>query len=61
MKAFTKDNECIVSISMKNDLQERDDNDNWTVNKMNLTYWEKGQRTTIQTVEQRRTISYWDE
>ena len=57
----TKDNECIVSISMKNDLQERDDNDNWTVNKMNLTYWEKGQRTTIQTVEQRRTISYWDE
>ena len=61
MKSFTKDNECIVSISMKNDLQERDDNDNWTVNKMNLTYWEKGQRTTIQTVEQRRTISYWDE
>ena len=61
MKAFNKENECIVSISMKNDYQERDDNDNWTVNKMQLTYWEKGQRTTIQTVEQRRTISYWDE
>ena len=61
MKVFNKENECIVSISMKNDLQERDDNDNWTVNKMQLTYWEKGQRTTIQTVEQRRTISYWDE
>lgn len=61
MKAFNKENECIVSINMKNDLQERDDNDNWTVNKMQLTYWEKGQRTTIQTVEQRRTISYWDE
>lgn len=61
MKAFSKENECIVSINMKNDLQERDDNDNWTVNKMQLTYWEKGQRTTIQTVEQRRTISYWDE
>ena len=61
MKAFDKNNECIVSISMKNDLQERDDNDNWTVNKMQLTYWEKGQRTNIQTVEQRRTISYWDE
>ena len=61
MKAFDKDNECIVSINMKNDLQEHDDNDNWTVNKMQLTYWEKGQRTTIQTVEQRRTISYWDE
>ena len=61
MKVFNKENECIVSISMKNDLQERDDNDNWTVNKLQLTYWEKGQRTTIQTVEQRRTISYWDE
>lgn len=61
MKAFNKENECIVSISMKNDLQERDDNDNWTLNKMQLTYWEKGQRTTIQTVEQRRTISYWDD
>ena len=61
MKVFNKENECIVSINMKNDLQERDDNDNWTVNKMQLTYWEKGQRTTIQTVEQRRTISYWDD
>ena len=61
MKVFNKENECVVSISMKNDLQERDDNDNWTLNKMQLTYWEKGQRTTIQTVEQRRTISYWDE
>lgn len=61
MKAFNKENECIVSISMKNDLQEHDDNDNWTLNKMQLTYWEKGRRTTIQTVEQRRTISYWDE
>ena len=61
MKAFTKDNECIVSISMKNDLQERDDNDNWTVNKMQLTTWQKGQRTQIESYEQVRTISYWDE
>ena len=61
MKAFTKDNECIVSISMKNDLEERDDNDNWTVNKMQLTTWQKGQRTHIETYEQVRTISYWDE
>lgn len=61
MKAFTKDNECIVSISMKNDLEERDDNDNWTVNKMQLTTWQKGQRTQIETYEQVRTISYWDE
>ena len=61
MKAFNKDNECIVSISMKNDLQERDDNDNWTVNKMQLTTWQKGQRTQIESYEQVRTISYWDE
>ena len=61
MKAFNKENECIVSISMKNDLQERDDNDNWTVNKMHLTTWQKGQRTQIETYEQVRTISYWDE
>ena len=46
---------------MKNDMSERDDNGNWTKNTMNLTYWEKGQRTQIQTVEQTRTISYWDE
>lgn len=61
MKAFNKENECIVSVSMKNDLQERDDNDNWTVNKMHLTTWQKGQRTQIETYEQVRTISYWDE
>ena len=61
MKVFTKDNELIVSINMKNDMSERDDNGNWTKNTMNLTYWEKGQRTQIQTVEQTRTISYWDE
>lgn len=61
MKAFDKENTCIVSITMKNDLDERDDNDNWTKNTVNLTYWSKGQRTTIQTVEQTRTISYWDE
>ena len=61
MKAFTKDNECMFSSSMKNDLQERDDNDNWTVNKMQLTTWQKGQRTQIESYEQVRTISYWDE
>ena len=56
-----KENECIISINTKNDYSERDDNDNWTQNKMQLTFWEKGQRTQIQTVEQMRTISYWDE
>ena len=61
MKVFTKENECIVSINARNDMSERDDNDNWTVNKLQLTAWQKGQRTKIETYEQVRTISYWDE
>ena len=60
-KVFDKNNECILSITMKNDLSERDDNGNWTKNKAQLTYWEKGQRTQIIQVEQTRVISYWDE
>ena len=60
-KAFNKDNECIISYTIKNDLSERDDNDNWTVNNAQLTHWEKGQRTQIIPVKQTRVISYWDE
>ena len=60
-KAFNKDNECVISYTMKNDLSERDDTGNWTVNKAQFTYWEKDQRTQIITVNQTRVISYWDE
>ena len=60
-KVFDKKNECVLSINMKNDLSERDDNGNWTQNTMQLTYWEKGQRTQILQVKQSRVISYWDE
>ncbi len=60
-KVFSKDNECILSIMLKNEPSERDDNGNWTQNKAQLTYWEKGQRTQILTVQQSRVISYWDE
>ena len=60
-KAFNKDNECVISYTMKNDLSERDDNGNWTQNKAQLTYWEKDQRTQIIAVNQTRVISYWDE
>lgn len=60
-KVFDNNNECVLSITMKNDLSERDDNDNWTENTMQLTYWEKGQRTQIVQVKQTRIISYWDE
>ena len=60
-KAFNKENECIRSYTMKNDFSERDDTGNWTVNKAQFTYWEKGQRTQIIQVQQTRVISYWDE
>lgn len=60
-KVFDKHNECVVSINMKHSITERDDNDNWTRNTLNLTYWEKGQRAQMAQVEQTRIISYWDE
>ena len=60
-KAFNKNNECVISYTMKNDLSERDDTGNWTVNKAQFTYWEKDKRTQIITVNQTRVISYWDE
>ena len=60
-KVFNDKNECILSINMKNDLSERDDTGNWTLNTMQLTYWEKGQRTQILQVKQTRVVSYWDE
>ena len=60
-KVFTKDGECVMSITMKNNYEEHDDNGNWTKNTLSLTYWEKDQRAQIATVHQTRTISYWDE
>ena len=59
-KAFNKENECVISYTMKNDLSERDDTGNWTVNKAQFTYWEKDQRTQIVAVNQTRVISYWE-
>ena len=60
-KAFDKDNECIMSVTMKYELEERDDNDNWTKNNLHITNWLKGQRAQTIEVVQTRTISYWDE
>ena len=60
-KAFDKSNECIMSVTMKYDIQERDDNDNWTKNNLHITNWLKGQRAQTIEVVQTRTISYWDE
>ena len=60
-KAFDKDNECIMSVTMKYEIEERDDNDNWTKNNLHITNWLKGQRAQTIEVVQTRTISYWDE
>jgi len=60
-KAFNKAKECIMSVTMKYDIQERDDNDNWTKNHLHITNWLKGQRAQTIEVVQTRTISYWDE
>ena len=60
-KVFDKNNECLHSYNIKNDLSERDENDNWTVNTAQLTCWSKGQRTQIIPLNQTRIISYWDE
>ena len=60
-KVFDKQNECVMSINMKNSFEERDDTGNWTKNTLNLTYWETGQRAQTMKVDQTRTISYWDE
>ena len=60
-RAFDKDNECIMSVTMKYNIEERDDNDNWTKNTLHITNWLKGQRAQTMEVVQTRTISYWDE
>ena len=60
-KVFNKENECILSITIKNNIEEHDDNGNWVKNTVTLTYWEKDQRAQMATVHQTRTISYWDE
>jgi hypothetical protein len=46
---------------MKYEIEERDDNDNWTKNNLHITNWLKGQRAQTIEVVQTRTISYWDE
>ena len=60
-KAYDKDNECIMSVTIKYDIQERDDNDNWTKALLNITNWVKGMPAQTINPTQTRTISYWDE
>ena len=59
-KVFDKNKECIMTINMRNSYMTRDDNGNWTSNSLNLTYWEKGNKTQQVTVLQKRTLTYWE-
>ena len=60
-KVFDKTNECILSINMKNDYTDHDDEGNWTKNEVKLMYWEKGRQARNMNVVQTRTISYWED
>ena len=60
-KVFDKTNECILSINMKNDYTDHDDEGNWTKNELKLMYWEKGRQAQNMNVVQTRTISYWED
>jgi hypothetical protein len=57
-KVFDKTNECILSINMKNEYTDHDDEGNWTRNELKLMYWEKGRQARNMNVVQTRTISY---
>ena len=60
-KVFDKNNECIVSITMKNNYTAHDDEGNWTTNELKLMYWEKDRQPQNMSVTQTRTISYWED
>ena len=60
-KVFDKDNECIVSITMKNNYTAHDDEGNWITNELKLMYWEKDRQPQNMSVTQTRTISYWED
>jgi hypothetical protein len=60
-KVFDEKNECIVSITMKNNYTAHDDEGNWTTNELKLMYWEKNRQPQNMSVTQTRTISYWED
>jgi len=60
-KVFDKNNECIVSITMKNNYTAHDDEGNWITNELKLMYWEKDRQPQNMSVTQTRTISYWED
>ena len=60
-KVFDENNECVMSINMRNNYEAHDDTGNWTRNSLNIVYWEKDSPSQSTNVVQTRTIRYWDE
>ena len=60
-KVFDKGNECVMSLVLKNQFDQQDDEGNWMQNKLNLTYWDPESGSSQTVVVQKRTINYWDD
>ena len=59
-KVYDKKNECVMSLVLKNQYEKPDDEDNWTQNKLSLTYWDPESGSSQTQVIQKRTINYWE-
>jgi len=55
-----QNDECVLTINLRNNYLTRDDQGNWTTNSLQLSYWEKGTQSQQTTVLQKRTIAYWE-
>lgn len=55
-----QNDECVLTITLRNNYLTRDQQGNWTTNSLQLSYWEKGSQSQQTTVLQKRTIAYWE-
>lgn len=60
-KVYDEKNDCLMSVNMRNNYEEHDDEGNWTRNSLNIVYWEKDSQSQSTNVIQMRKIRYWDE
>jgi hypothetical protein len=60
-KVFDKNNECVMSLILKNQYDKRDSKYNWTQNTLKLTYWDPKSESQQTPVLQKRTVSYWED
>ena len=60
-KVFDENNECVMSVNMRNNYEDHDETGNWTRNALNIVYWEKDAQSQSTNVVQTRKIRYWDE